>query len=56
MSTRTQRSLQLAVLVLGIFFFVTNVVDGLGVWDFLPLVAIACGLFGIEQAVTNRDR
>jgi hypothetical protein len=45
-----------AVVVLGVFFFVTNLVDGLGVWDFLPLVAIACGLVGIEQAVRNQDR
>ena len=55
-STRTQRSLQVAVVVLGVFCFVTNVVDGVGVWDFLPLIAFAGALFAIEQASRNQDR
>ncbi|GIM66336.1 hypothetical protein Pve01_87740 [Planomonospora venezuelensis] len=56
MSTRTRRSLQMAVMALGIFFFIGNLVDGVGVWDFLPLIAMACGLFAIEQVRRNQER
>lgn len=46
----------MAVMALGIFFFIGNLVDGVGVWDFLPLIAMACGLFAIEQVRRNQER
>jgi len=45
----------MAVVALGIVFFIGNLVDGVGVWDFLPLIAIACGRFAIEQVRRNQD-
>ena len=56
MSTRMRRSLQVAVVALGFFFFVGNLFDGVGMWDFLPLVSLACGLFAIEQVRRNQER
>lgn len=56
MSTRTQRSLQVTIVVLGVFFFITNLVDGVGVWDFIPLIAIAVGLSAVEQVRRNQER
>ncbi len=42
---------------LGVFFFVGNLVaDGVGVWDFLPIVAITGGLHAIEQVHRNQER
>ena len=56
MSTRTRRSLQVAVVVLGIFFFVRNTMDGMGIWDFLPLIAMVCGLSVIEIVRLDQER
>jgi hypothetical protein len=56
MSIRTRRSLQVAIVVLGVFFFITNLVDCVGGWDFVPLIAIAVGLAAIEQVRRNQER
>jgi hypothetical protein len=38
------------VVALGVFVFVGNLaIDGVTVWDFIPLAVIACGLYAIEQ-------
>ena len=57
MTTRTRRSLQGAVVALGVFFFIGNLaVDGVTLWDFLPLLGMGCGLFAVEQARRNQER
>lgn len=56
MSARTRRSLQVAVVTLGVLFFAGNLIDGVGVWDLLPLIAMTCGLFAIEQVRRNQER
>ena len=57
MTTRTRRSLQVAVMALGVFFFVGNLaIDGTSLWDFIPLLATVGGLFAIEQVRRNQER
>lgn len=57
MTTQTRRALQAAVLGLGAFFLVANIVrDGVTVWDFTPVVGAALGLIAIEQVRRNQER
>lgn len=56
MSARQRRMLQVAAIVVGALLFVSNVVDGVGVWDFLPLASTACFLVVIDQGRRDRER
>ena len=49
MSAGTRRSLQVAVVTLGVLFFVGNLTEGVAVWDFLPLIAMPCGLVAVDD-------
>ncbi|UFN45913.1 hypothetical protein [Nocardioides okcheonensis] len=57
MTTRTRRTLQVAVVALGAFFLIAELaVDGVSPWDFVPVVGVLLGLVAIEQVHRNHER
>ena len=57
MTTRKSRILQLCVVGLGVFFFVTNLVtDGMTLRSLVPLAGVLLGLVAIEQVRRNQER
>jgi len=56
-TTRKRRILQLSVIGLGAFFFITNLVtDGVTLRSFVPLASALVGLVAIEQVRRNQER
>jgi hypothetical protein len=56
MSARRRGAIQVAVVLVGALLFVSNLADGVGIWDFLPLGAAACFLVAIDQGRRDRER
>ena len=57
MTSPRRRILQLSVIGLGLFFFVTNLfTDGLTLRSFVPLGSVLLGLAAIEQVRRNQER
>jgi len=56
-TTRKRRILQLCVVGLGGFFFITNLVtDGMTLRSLVPLAGVLLGLVAIEQVRRNEER